>query len=143
MRLALIGRATAFVGIALAIGVALGAMGLDVHGRNGPLGTDPGTMLLILMIVCWMIFTLLIGQTVPRRRRPVMISGVRTRTVVTEQLKQAIVAAYIGDGQPSIREVAAKLKVSYGTVHRVLDADGLTRPRGVTRLARQRKAATA
>lgn len=136
----------AVIGVCIAIGVALGVMGFGVHGQatHGPMGTDPTSAFLILMFVIWMITTLMIGQALPSRRRSAMISGMsRTRVKVTDALRQDIVAAYIGDGQPSIREVAAKVKCSYGTAHRVLSEAELTRPRGATKAARARKAATA
>jgi len=125
--------------IALAVGVGLGVAGIAVRVPDA----DAGSMYMILMFVCWVVVTLMIGAVLPRRRRPAMISGVgRVRTVVTDQLKQAIVAAYIGDGQPSIRDVAQRLHCSYGTAWRVLSDAGVTRPRGITRLARTRRAAT-
>lgn len=132
----------AVIGVCIAVGVALGVMGFGVHGQatHGPMGTDPTSAFLILMFVIWMITTLMIGQALPPRRRSAMISGMgRTRVKVTDALKEAIVAAYIGDGRPGIREVAGRVGCSYGTVHRVLSEAGLTRPRGVTKA---RKAAT-
>ena len=148
--------ASSVAGVALMIGVALGVMNVKTNARLGvgPAGTDPTTLVMLLLFVCWVILSLMIGQAMPVRRRAVTISGmVRAvaasasrragRVTVTDELKTKIVAAYIGDGRPSIREVSALTKCSYGTVHRVLREAGVLRPRGLTKRAATRKAATA
>jgi len=140
-----IAKLALFVVACLAIGAGLGLMGV---GR-GDWGLSlqlarRGDVVLMLLPFVWVISTLMIGHAVSGRLRAVTISGVsRTRVIVTDELKQLIVAAYIGDGQPSIRDVASKLRCSYGTVHRVLGEAGKLRPRGVTKVARARKAVTA
>jgi DNA-binding transcriptional regulator YhcF (GntR family) len=59
----------------------------------------------------------------------------KRRVVITPELRNAIVAAYIGERMPSIRDVARQVQCSYGTVHRVVTEAGVTRPRGLTRMA--------
>jgi hypothetical protein len=128
--------------LSLAVGAGLGAMGVSVRlpATDDVSLMRRGDIVLMFIPIVWIITTLLIGQALPKRPRAVMISGVvRKRTVVTDQLRLAIVAAYIGDGQPGIREVAARMKCSYGTVHRIVADAGVMRPRGLTKIARQRK----
>lgn len=135
---------TALASIALGVGLYVLTAGLGWRWGDHLQLLRRGDVALILLPVVWMITSVWVTLTLPPRRRSAMISGMsRTRVVVTDTLKTAIVSAYIGDGQPSIREVAAKVKCSYGTAHRVLSEAGLTRPRGATKAARARKAATA
>lgn len=132
-------QAAALCGVALAIGIALGVMGLGVNGRRGPMGSDPTTVLMIFGFAVWIISTLMIGHALPRRRKPATISGMarKRRVVITTDLRNKIIAAYIGDGLPSIRDVARTQHVSYGTVHKVVTEAGAMRPRGLTRLAQR------
>ena len=127
------------------VGVGLGLMGL---GWRGDGDTAAAPMALLSMFVAWVIISLMIGQVLPRRPKAATISAMvkrATRVVVTPALCQQIVAAYIGDGQPSIRDVARLVHCSYGTVHRVVTEAGVMRPRGLTRMAQraQTKAAGA
>ena len=132
-------KATAVCGIAIAIGMALGVMGFGFHGRHGPPGADPTTIVLLFGFAVWVIVTLMIGQAMPRRPKPATISGMarNKRVVITAELRNRIIAAYIGDGLPSIRDVAKLTRCSYGTVHKVVAEAGAMRPRGVTRLAQR------
>jgi AraC-like DNA-binding protein len=142
-----IAQAAAVCGLAIAVGIALGVLGFGFHGlgAGSRAGTDPTTIVMVFGFAVWIISTLMIGQALPRRRRPAMISGMgrSDRVTLTMDLRNRVIAKYIGDALPSIRDVAREVGCSYGTVHRIVTEAGVVRPRGITNrsLSRTRRQA--
>jgi len=123
--------------IAIGVGLAVLRAGIDKSAPSAIQLMRKGDAVLVLMPIVWIITTLMIGQAMPRRPKAATISAMvrKRRVVITPELRNAIVAAYIGERMPSIRDVARQKQCSYGTVHRVVTEAGVTRPRGLTRMA--------
>jgi transposase-like protein len=123
--------------IAIGVGLAVLRAGIDKSAPSAIQLMRKGDAVLVLMPIVWIITTLMIGQAMPRRPKAATISAMvrKRRVVITPELRNAIVAAYIGERMPSIRDVARQVQCSYGTVHRVVTEAGVTRPRGLTRMA--------
>jgi AraC-like DNA-binding protein len=131
----------------MAIGVGLACIRV-YFDRSAPHALQlmrSGDAVVVLLPIVWAICTLMIGQALPRQRRPAMISGMgrSDRVTLTAELRNRVTAAYIGDARPSIREVARQVGCSYGTVHRIVTEAGVVRARGITNrsLSRTRRQA--
>jgi len=137
MRLILKWTALAVACVVVGVGLAVLRAGIDTKAPHVLQLMRRGDAVLVLMPIVWIITTLMIGQAMPRRPKTATISAMvrKQRVVITPELRNTIVAAYIGDGMPSIRDVARQVTCSYGTVHRVVSEAGVMRPRGLTRLA--------
>lgn len=129
----------AFACVAIGMGLAVLRAGIDKSAPSALQLMRKGDAVLVLMPVVWMITTLMIGQALPRRPKPATISAMSraARVTITPELRNKIVAAYIGDGTPSIRDVAKLAQCSYGTAHRIVTEAGVMRPRGLTRMAQR------
>lgn len=131
--------------VAIGVGLAFLRAGIDKHAPSALQLLRKGDAVLVLMPIVWIITTLMISLAMPRRPKPATISAMvrKKRIVITPELRNKIIAAYIGDGLPSIRDVASQMHCSYGTAHRIVAEAGMMRPRGLTRMAQRAQQAKA
>lgn len=119
--------------VAIGVGLYVVTAGMGWRWGDGLALARRGDVALVLLPVVWIITSLMIGRAMPRRPKPATISGMarKARVVITPELRNRIIAAYIGDGLPSIRDVAKLTTCSYGTVHKIIAEAGCMRPRGI------------